>query len=204
MLSQTTRIRFVCSARSCPYMGPLTHSPGGRPPAHPAYAHSVPRRLVHSASSPDLQAYPLNHRTCNYWYLISWTILYLARFHLHIRLHFYFASTSLQYVMLVPYQYIEPCLQWDPHPFLFRSPARYDISVHAYFLIDLLWIPCQTLLISTSRLASLQLPLHGLLVRRCIRGSSVDSINLHQIQCGSAARGWGTHDHSRCIRCRRG
>ena len=41
--------------------------------------------------------------------------------------------------------YIELCLQWDPHLFLFRSPARYDISVYIYSSIDLLQIPCQDL-----------------------------------------------------------
>ena len=64
--------------------------------------------------------------------------------------------------MLVSYQYIELCLQWDPHPFLFGSPARYDTSVYTYSLIDLLRIPCQTLLVSASGLAGPQLPLqHG-------------------------------------------
>jgi hypothetical protein len=54
---------------------------------------------------------------------------------------------------------MELCLQWDPHPFLFRSPARYDTSVCTYSSIDLLQIPCQTLLISAPRLAGPQLPL---------------------------------------------
>jgi len=42
------------------------------------------------------------------------------------------------------YKYIKLYLQWDPYPFLFGSPARYDTSIYAYLLIDLLQIPCQT------------------------------------------------------------
>jgi hypothetical protein len=42
------------------------------------------------------------------------------------------------------YKYIKLYMQWDPYPFLFRSPARYDTNIYAYSLIDLLWIPCQT------------------------------------------------------------
>jgi hypothetical protein len=63
--------------------------------------------------------------------------------------HTVLASTSLQHVTLVFYRYIELCLQWDPHPFLFGSPATYDTCVCTYSLIDLLWIPCQILFIST-------------------------------------------------------
>jgi hypothetical protein len=55
------------------------------------------------------------------------------------------------------YKYIEPYLQWDPYPFLFGSPARYDTSIYAYSLIDLLWIPCHLLVSPTVALTQIEL-----------------------------------------------
>jgi hypothetical protein len=56
------------------------------------------------------------------------------------------------------YKYIELYLQWDPYPFLFGSPARYDTSV-CLFLNRLTSDPLPGLLISASRLDDPQLPL---------------------------------------------
>jgi hypothetical protein len=102
------------------------------------------RPLLTCTSCPTLRLSDPPTRPSDLWSFVlhAKPISYLTRLHLHTHFHMYFTSTSLQHIILVFYRYIELCLQWDPYPFLFGSPARYDTSVCTYSLIDLLWIPC--------------------------------------------------------------